>query len=82
MLHNLSQEIFCRHVFVSFPLFIDCNRNNFPIWCSNKQNEALYKHYNTEIYLVVIHMTLSEKTATGKTIFSFSASMLKMIIPL
>ena len=28
---------------------------------------ALYKHYNTELNVVVIDMILSEKTATGKT---------------
>ena len=50
-----------------FPLNVDCNRKNFPIWCSNIQNVALYKNYNTKLYVVVIDMTLSEKTATGKT---------------
>ena len=50
-----------------FPLFIDCYRKNFPIWCSNIQKVALYKNFITELYLVVIHMTLSEKTATWKS---------------
>ena len=63
MLHNLSEELFYRHFFIIFPLYIDCNQKNgaaiFIMW--------LYKHYNAELYVVVIHMTLSEKIATEKT---------------
>ena len=67
MLHNLSLRIFEHVRLCNFSINIDCNRNNFLIWCSNIQNVALYKHYNTELNVVMIDMTLSEKTITGKT---------------